>query len=304
MEKSLCITIDTEPDCDIGWNRSDPLTFQSVTTGIPEILRPIWNKYDIKPVYFVSPKVVQDDECCEVLKQEIQQGAEIGTHLHSEYIDPDKKYQNAAGTISEEFPCFAHNTQIEFEKIKNLTELITKKLDIEPVSYRAARYGADLDTIKSLQKLNYKVDSSVTPQVDWSDKGGPDHSKAPDQPYFISENDYYAPGDSNILEIPITISKKRLPLLPNNWLAFRWLRPTHMTVTEMKMLTNEFLKNYNEPTLNMMFHSMVIIPRKTPFVRSSFQQKMFLSRLEKIIKYLKQNSFKSKTLQTIYNEKL
>ena len=91
MGRFLCITIDTEPDCDIHWKRSDPLTFESVLSGIPNILRPLWSRYDIKPVYFVSPEVVQNDDCCQVLRQEIQLGAEIGAHLHSEYIEPQKQ---------------------------------------------------------------------------------------------------------------------------------------------------------------------------------------------------------------------
>jgi len=304
MRKSLCITIDTEPDCDIHWKRSDPLSFESVLSGISMILRPIWNRYDIKPVYFVSPAVVQNDDCCEVLKKEIQSGAEIGTHLHSEYVEPEKKYETFAGTESKEYPCYAYSTEIELAKIKKLTDLITKKMGVKPVSYRAARYGADLDTIKCLEKLDYKVDSSVTPQIDWSYQGGPDHSKAPKQPYFISVDNYYSAGDSKILEVPITISKKRFFLLGNKWLFFRWLRPTHMTVTEIKILTNEFVKNYNDAVLNMMFHSMEIIPKKTPFVRTKIEQKLYLNRLEKIIKHLKEKGFKSKTLKELYGEKL
>ena len=99
MERTLVITIDTEPDCDTTWKRSDPLTFESVLSGIPGILRPIWNKFQIKPVYFVSPEVVQNPDCCKVLKKEIQLCAEIGTHLHSEYIEPQKKYEKPAATI-------------------------------------------------------------------------------------------------------------------------------------------------------------------------------------------------------------
>lgn len=304
MGKSFCITIDTEPDCDVHWRRSKPLTFSSVLTGIPSILRPIWDKYEIKPVYFVSPEVVEEDKCCEALKEEIALGAEIGTHLHSEYIEPEKKYDDFAGTTSKEYPCFAHSTETEFAKIKNLTELIERKLGVKPISYRAARYGADLDTIKSLEQLGYRVDSSVTPQIDWSYQAGPDHSNAPKQPYFISETDYYSAGGSKILEVPITISKKRFLLTGKKWLFYRWLRPTHMSIWEMKGLVNEFVRNYKEPVLNMMFHSMEVMPKKTPFVRSKFERKLYLSRLTKIIHFIKQKGFQSRTLAEIYDEKL
>jgi hypothetical protein len=55
-------------------------------------LRPIWDRYDIRPVYFVSPEVANDNNCCEILKKEIERGSEIGAHLHSEYIEPEKKW--------------------------------------------------------------------------------------------------------------------------------------------------------------------------------------------------------------------
>lgn len=302
MSKSFCITIDTEPDCDIKWKRSEPLSFESVLFGIPNILRPLWDKYDIKPVYFVTPEVVQRGDCCEVLKREVQLGAEIGTHLHSEYIEPNKKYESFAGTSSDEYPCFAHDAEIELAKIKNLTDMIVERIGVKPVSYRAARYGADLDTIKSLAQLGYKVDSSVTPEVDWSCKDGPDHSKAPKQPYFIAEDDYYSVGSSKVLEVPVTISKKRFPFVPDTWLFYRWLRPTHMSVFEMKILIREFMGKYSDPVLNMMFHSMEILPGKTPFVRSRLQQKFYLYRLERTIRFLKQKGFKSKTLEEIFGE--
>ncbi|GAF72013.1 unnamed protein product [marine sediment metagenome] len=77
-----------------------------------------------------------------------------------------------------------------------------------------------------------------------------------------------------------------------------------MTLTEMKILVKEFIRNYEDPVLNMMFHSMETLPGKTPFVRNKIQQKLYLNRLEKIIKHLKENRFKSKTLEMVYNEKL
>jgi len=304
MKNTFCISIDTEPDCDINWKRSKPLTFESVNTGIPKILRPIWNCYGIKPVYFVSPEVVKNDQCCETIKKEIELGAEIGAHLHPEYIEPHLKYDDASGTNSNEFPCLAYDDSTEFEKLKNLTELIKNKLQVTPVSYRAARYGADIGTIHILIKLEYQVDSSVTPHINWAKKGGVDHSRAPEQPYFIDYENYYKEGKSQLLEVPITISGKRAPFLPEKWLFYKWLRPSHMTALEMKLLIKEFIKKYDTPVLNMMFHSMEIIPKKSPFVRTAFGQKLFLKRIEKTIKYLLKKDFVSMTLKEVYYEKL
>ena len=305
MSNAFCITIDTEPDCDIKWKRSDPLTFESVCIGIPEYLRPVWNKYKIKPVYFVSPEVLHDSDSCKVLRREVEFGAEIGTHLHSEYIGPNQTYTEFNGTNSKEYPCFAHDTGIERAKIQMLTERIEDRIGVHPISYRAARYGADLDTIKSLMQLGYHVDSSVTPHIDWSSQAGVDHSMGPDQPYFIAMDNYYQAGESDFLEIPITIAGKRLPLLPDKWLFYRWLRPSHMTVWEMKSLVKMLQRKYpNNLVLNMMFHSMEIIPGKTPFVRNRWHRKLYMKRLTGIVSCLVSQGIESMTLSDIYCEKL
>lgn len=289
----LYVTIDTEPDCDTLWRRSSPLTFTSVTEGIPGILRPLWDRYGIKPIYFVSPEVVRDDACCKVLTSEIKKGAVIGTHLHSEYIGPNVTIQDPAGVVSSEFPCYAHSTDIEYEKIKNLTNLIENRLGYRPVWYRAARYGADIDTIRILKELGYRYDSSVTPGIDWSGIGGPDHRNAPLQPYWISMDDLYLPAEreqsSGIMEYPVTIVGKRFGVigrfLPDKWLFYNWLRPTHMSVFEQKRIIRGLTRQYKDPVLVLLFHSMEIMINKTPFVRNRLMQKRFITNLEKIISY-------------------
>lgn len=289
----LFVTIDTEPDCDTSWRRSSPLTFTSVTRGIPELLRPLWDRYGIKPLYFISPEVAGDDECGRVLRAEIDRGAIIGAHLHSEYVEPAVTITDPAGKASGEFPCYAHDAKTELAKIRTLTLLIEKNLGCRPVWYRAARYGADFDTIRALAELGYRYDSSVTPGIDWSRIGGPDHSGAPVRPYWISRNSMYAPADEKtsigVKEYPITIAGMRFGLLgrmlPRTWLFYRWLRPTHMTVCEQKRLIQQMIRDYPDPELVLMFHSMEIMINMTPFVRNRLMQRRFLANLEAILAY-------------------
>jgi hypothetical protein len=291
---SLIVTIDTEPDCDASWRRSSPLAFTSVIYGIPQILRPLWDRYAINPVYFVSPEVVGDDECCRTLRAEIARGAVIGAHLHSEYVEPCATIRDPAGKASSEFPCFAHETGVEREKIKNFTALIQDRLEYRPLWYRAARYGADMDTIRILADLGYRYDSSVTPGIDWSGSGGPDHRRAPEQPYWISREDPYEPAEKNssigVMEYPITIEGKRFGplgrLLPDHWLFYRWLRPTHMTVFEQKRMIGRIARRHPDPVFVMMFHSVEIMIGKSPFVRNGLMQRRLMKNLESVIAYL------------------
>ena len=58
QDKRVWITIDTEMDADAHWKKSWPPEYTSVCEGIPKLLRPIWNRYHVHPIYFVSPEVV------------------------------------------------------------------------------------------------------------------------------------------------------------------------------------------------------------------------------------------------------
>lgn len=297
--KRIYITLDTEMDNDEHWGKHYPPEYSSIIEGIPQFLRPIWDKYDVHPIYFISPEVLYNEDCIRILKEEIRKGAIIGAHLHPEYIEPDKIWGKEIEKYTAKFPCYEYSTEIEKEKLMNLTKLIEDMLEVKPIWYRAARFGADTDTIKILAELGYKFDSSVTPHIDWSSKGGPKHNAAPDESYMISKNSIYeASYDqdefSGVIEKPITILKKRWgvlgKILPDNWLFYKWLRPTHMTYLELKNVIKTMEKQRIEEGV-MMFHSMEIMINKTPYVRNKWMQKYYLWRLDKIISYAKQMGY-------------
>ena len=101
-----------------------------------------------------------------------------------------------------------------FQKLTNLTNDFYKAFNFYPKVFRAGRYAANSNTIRSLIKLNYKVDSSFTPHLVWESPLGSliDHQDSPEQPYFCNPNDIYNSSESSLLEIPVTIinSKKYL----------------------------------------------------------------------------------------------
>ena len=293
--KKIYVTLDTEMDNDQHWGKHYPPEYSSVTEGIPKMLRPIWDKYEVHPIYFVSPEVLYDEKCVTVLKAEIMKGAIIGAHLHPEYIEPERIWGKEIENVTAKFPCTAYSSEIEKEKLINLTQLIEQKLQIKPIWYRAARFGADTETIKILAELGYKYDSSVTPHIDWSSKGGPRHSVAPEKSYPIARDNIYSLSNnenvfSGVIEKPVTILGKRWgvcgKILPDNWLFYKWLRPTHMTYIELKNVIRKMEKEHFEEGV-MMFHSMEIMINKTPYVRNKWMQKYYLWRLEKTLNYAK-----------------
>lgn len=291
----LYVTVDTEMDADIHWKKKHPPQFSSVIEGIPKILRPVWDAYNIKPIYFVSPEVVESGECCEVLKKEAAKGAVIGAHLHPEYIGPCR--QRMAKDITEQFPCIGYSREIEKAKISSLSILIQERLGVQPEWYRAARFGTDADTIASLQELGFKYDSSFTPHIDWTKKGGPNHKPAPLHSYYVDCAHIYKDYGmkKGIKEYPVTITGKRFgilgKLLPDNWLFYQWLRPTHMFYAEQKHIIKECRKA-DVKDIVMMFHSMEVMVGKTPYVRTKWMQKYYIWRLKKTIAFAQSQGYR------------
>ncbi len=287
MNKRLYVTLDTEMDADIHWKKMWPPEYSSIYEGIPNFYRPLWNKYNVHPIYFLSPEILMDEKCCEIMKKEIELGAIIGAHLHPEYIEPQMSYEEGRQMRPSQFPNRDYSKEIEKEKLKNLTKLIEDKLGVRPIWYRAARFGADEDTYSILNELGYKYDSSVTPGIDWSDRGGMDYSDSLSEPYKIL--------DTEVSEMPVTIDGKRFwifgKMFPNNWLLYRWLRPTHMTYVEMKHLLQNVPKTKKNSISVMMFHSMEIMINKTPYVRNKLMQSYYLWRLNKILSFASKNDF-------------
>lgn len=295
-EKRIYVTLDTEMDSDVHWIKHFPAEYSSVIEGIPKFFRPIWDKCQVHPIYFVSPEVLYNEQCVEVLKKEKEKGAIIGAHLHPEYIEPDSIFGEGMEKEKAKFPCYGYSDEAEKEKLKNLTDLINEKLGVRPIWYRAARFGADTATIRSLKELGYRYDSSVTPNIDWTSKGGPNHTLALDKCYKISDEDIYQEGTDSeaVTEVPVTIYQKRWgiigKLLPENWLFYRWLRPTHMTYLELRHMINQMVKEEKNIGV-MMFHSMEIMINKTPYVRNVWMQKYYLWRLEKALQYAKSKGY-------------
>ena len=291
MKRYLCITIDVEPDCSTNWNRSDPLTFTNIDQGIGRTLQPLFAKLGARPTYLISPEVLNHQPSVDVLGS--LTNCELGAHLHCEYIEPQIKYSDPAGTQSDQFPS-ALSKEMQFEKIKAITELFHRKFGYRPTSYRAARFGANADTFEHLAALGYSVDTSVTPGIDWTAKGGPDFSACPDQPYWID--------DHRLLEVPATVVGKRCRFLPDKWFAYRWLRPSIMTTAGMKRLIDTVTARCpDNTTLNMMFHSMEIMPGRSPYVRTRPGRKLYLARMAKVIQYARQNNFQCTTLRELHD---
>lgn len=299
----LAITIDTERDCSPTWHTASPLTFTSVTEGIPQRLQPLFNKYGACPTYLLTAGVMENETCLATFRG-LEGSFELGTHLHGEYVEPERKFDHYAGTLSSDMQCF-YPVEIEAAKLRSLTTLYEDRFGCAPLSFRAGRFAADAKTLSLLAQLGYKVDTSVTSHVIWDDPAGRlDFASAPEQPYHPCAEDICREGDLDILELPVTIDRHLLPPSPLGHLAAMsirhipkvgnyllkplWLRPSNSSARRMIAVIKRYVARYrDEPliVLNMMFHSMEAVPGKSPYTLTGDDCWAFLDRIETVLAY-------------------
>ncbi len=136
------------------------------------------------------------------------------------------------------------------QKISVPTDLLEDRFEVKMISHRAGRWSFNEAYARMLVAAGYRVDCSVTPHISWKQhlgnpegNGGADYSQFPSEPYFLDLGAISLPGDSPLLEVPMSIVPLRRRLL--SWLRRRlkkfslvprvlnrcfpsvyWLRPT------------------------------------------------------------------------------
>jgi hypothetical protein len=83
-------------------------------------------------------------------------------------------------------------------------------------SHRAGRWSFNETYARVLIDEGYRVDCSVTPHVSWrfckgdpNRAGGSDYTHFPDSAYFLDLADIARPGNSPLLELPLTVLRTR-----------------------------------------------------------------------------------------------
>jgi hypothetical protein len=318
MKKYLVITIDVEPDCSGDWKYSDPLLFRGVTEGVAKRLQPLFNKYHVAPTYLINNVVLEDRRSVETFCS-LDGKFELGTHLHPEFIQPDRQFENYAGKKAVANCCF-YPPDIEFEKIKNITSLFREVFGYNPKCFRAGRFSAGKNTLNSLSRLNYQVDSSVTPHINWNDKTRErpvDFTFAPEQPYLADEDSIILESSrGKLLEVPVSIALKRRNYfreiissaggLRHGFRKYKpvWIRPSFSSAEEMIYVAEQHSSAHPDRqhvVYNMMFHNVEVVPGLSPYTSSEEDCSKFMDRLEAFLLYCDKTAVKSVTLSDLYH---
>ena len=265
----IVITIDTEQDVDKTYTNTE--TYHNIEVGIPKVLE-ILDDYNYKANWMVTSDVATDYS--DILKKLSNEKHEIGCHVHPEYFTEPSISHIQHKTYLCNMPV---NTQRDM--IRKATDIIKKSVRKRPCSFRAGRYGVDDKTLDVLKNEGYLVDTSVSPNVNWSRDGGPNWSKYHNtQPYF----------QNTLLEVPITVIR----VMTLNY----WARPSVSTVSTMKAIVEILRSQQRGPiVLNMMFHSMESID-PNPYLKSE----IFLKRLRDFLGYLHSENTEFVTLDQLY----
>ena len=299
------------------------MSFRAVLEGVPKVLEPIFRQFGVKATYLLSPEVIRSDECVSVLKVARKNGAELGTHLHGEFIEPCANPETDATWEMQN----TYSREVEYQKLKNLTILFEEKFGDKPRSFRAGRFGIGKHSLSILSELGYIVDSSVTPYCIWNDKGGyAEFFGAPTQPYYPDKTNPKKRGSLPILEVPITIGKTWYEFIPETLLStipkYPWLwalphkllkqrfkpvflRPTFSSGTFENMsslILSQIKKNQHQNLfLVMVFHNVDFVPGCSPYAQTESEVEEFSQRLSDILRFLQSKQVQFNTLSEIHN---
>lgn len=172
-------------------NTYDPKVAEELyITGVPRLLD-LYNKHDIECTFYVTGKVAElKPEILDLIKEK---GHEIGCHGY------EHTNEKALDTLSYEK---------QLEEIRDGKRLVEKTAG-KISSFRAPALRINNHTIRVLEELGFKTDSSVASQrfdgpLSFGSMNKLGWLTATRQPYRPSRDNPFRAGNSELLEVPVS----------------------------------------------------------------------------------------------------
>jgi hypothetical protein len=280
---AFLITIDTEGDN--LWSRPKEITTRNASF-LPRF-QALCERHRFKPTYLTNWEMAGSDAFREFGQEVLRTGAgEIGMHLHAWNSPPlvpltDDDFKHVP--FVNEYPA----SQIR-DKVNMLTDKLENAFAVKMESHRAGRWGISGTYMQIIAERGYIVDCSVTPHLSWrsakgdpAGTGGPDFTHFPEDAYFMDLENVGTAGDSTLLELPVTIIKRRWPapvelmrqLVQRHRKAGRamarlfpvlhWFRPDGRNRTELLAVLDAALRQKRD-YVEFMLHSSEFMPGGSP----------------------------------------
>jgi hypothetical protein len=295
----LAVTIDTEED---NWSDYESAPVLSNIGRVPE-LQKLFDEHGVTPTYLISYPVAADRDSISVLRTILEDGrCEIGAHLHPWNTPPFEEERTPRNTM-----LFNLDGDLQYRKLESLHAKIVENFRIEPVSFRAGRWGFDRTVARNIRRLGYKVDTSVSPYSNWEKYHGPDFSDRSPMPQRIHFENPEDP-DSWLLEVPATIGfaqddyelcNRCLKAISGSALRhFRLvgildrlnvlnrvcLSPEPDDAKNMIRLAGSMKRNGHR-LLNLFFHSTSLMPGLNHFTRTREEAEELTARIGRFLEY-------------------
>jgi len=267
------LTIDTEGD-DV-WARPRHATTQNARF-LPRF-QALCERYAFKPTYLTNHEMAKDAAFAEMARDALARGtAEIGMHMHcwdTPPIEPLGALDWLDQPYATEFSALVIDRKAEF-----MTRLLEDGFETKITSHRAGRWGFGAAYARSLVRLGYEVDCSVTPGVTWTrhpglsgGRGGVDYRNFPAESYWLDLDDISRPGSSALLEAPMSIVVQKRPLwreaarrlLGKTDPRMIWLRPEPGNLSDLLEIA-ERKRHENADYLQFTLHSSEFMPGGSP----------------------------------------
>ena len=159
MKQKVIVTIDTE-----GHDGKDPvakLIFGETAEGKYgiEFIMDELDKAGAKALFFIDFAEAWDygeDKVRKVVEIIIKRGHNVGVHVHPDHMaDKNKLF------------LYEYTKDEQYEMISKCTALYEKIVGYKPLSFRAGKYSANLDTLDILCELGYRYDFSAFYHQQW-----------------------------------------------------------------------------------------------------------------------------------------
>ncbi len=297
---AFLITIDTEGD-NI-W--SSPRTPETRNAVFLPRFQSLCERHSLKPTYLTNWEMAGDPQFQELATEALRVGtAEVGMHLHAWHQPPEAPLTDADWRFKPfliEYPA-----DVLREKVRRMTDRLESIFQTKMVSHRAGRWAFDGTYAQALIEEGYRVDCSVTPHVSWAiykgdpeGRGGSDYRAFPETEYFLSPQDIGRAGRSPLLELPVTVMRRRWSglvertrdaLAPRRTFPARalerwrpsivWLRPNGRNLRDLLWVLQE-AERQRRPYVEFILHSSEFMPGGSPVFASEAQIERLYEHLE------------------------
>lgn len=298
LAPELAIVVDTEEEFD--WTKPFDRAC-TATTSIPAQARAheLYDRLGIRPTYVVDYPVATNPQSAAFLRALREEGrAEIGAHLHAWVTPPHDEQVTTRNSYQGNLP-----PGLEQAKIARLTDAVEEAVGARPTIFKAGRHGFGPETARHLVSLGYTIDCSLLPHHDLGGDGGPDFTRASDQPHWLAS----AP---DLLEIPVTTgffgraaglgphlkglfdnpaaARLHLPgmLARAGLVARSRLSPEGISAAEQRRLLQRLVAR-GRRTFCLVYHSPSLAPGHTPYVRTPEDLTLFLERIEDTLTFFR-----------------